>query len=168
MDADLSVLIAELAHPDVSRRSAAAKSLAKMGEAAAPAAVPLCRTSGDASEEVCEWSTSALEKLGPPAVEDCPALQDLAAAPQEDTAYWACTLIGRLKADAAPAVSALSNVLSEHAAINVRQRAAWALGQIGPAASAALPALKRAADDANPRLARMAQRAIDQIGGGSE
>jgi hypothetical protein len=40
-----------------------------------------------------------------------------------------------------------------------------ALGEIGPAAAAALPHLRKAAADPDPRLARLAQQAIDQIGG---
>ena len=47
----------------------------------------------------------------------------------------------------------------------VRQRAAWALGEIGPAAAAAVPTLQKAAGDPDPRLARLAQEAIDQIAG---
>jgi hypothetical protein len=47
----------------------------------------------------------------------------------------------------------------------VRQRAAWALGKIGPAAKAALGTLKRAAGQGDERLARLAKESLESIGG---
>ena len=50
-------------------------------------------------------------------------------------------------------------------AMSVRERAAWALGRIGPGAAPALESLKMAAAADNPRLARLAQQAIARITG---
>ena len=49
--------------------------------------------------------------------------------------------------------------------LSVRQRAAWALGKIGPVASAARGTLKRAAGQGDERLARLAKEALESIGG---
>jgi hypothetical protein len=44
-----------------------------------------------------------------------------------------------------------------------REQATWALHQIGPPASIAIETLKEAAEDAPPRLQRMAKEAIRVI-----
>ena len=46
-----------------------------------------------------------------------------------------------------------------------RERATWALTQIGPAASAAIPTLMEAVETAPPRLQRLAIEAIEAIQG---
>ncbi len=83
---------------------------------------------------------------------------------QADVAYWAATLLGRLQAQAAGTVSPLTAALAENRPLAVRERAAWALEQIGPAARDALPALRQAAASKQPRLARLANEAIAAIG----
>jgi hypothetical protein len=45
----------------------------------------------------------------------------------------------------------------------VAERAAWALGKVGPAAAPAREALARAAASAHPRLARLAGEALTAI-----
>jgi HEAT repeat protein len=66
---------------------------------------------------------------------------------------------------AASAVPALTWAITGQLALSVRQRAAWALGQIGPAAKPALDALRQAAASDDARLARLASGAIEKIGG---
>jgi HEAT repeat protein len=93
-------------------------------------------------------------------------LISLIEAKSPDVGYWAATLLGRLKADAAPAVDALAQAVGGSANhLPVRQRSAWALGEIGPAAAVALPSLRNATGNLDPRLARLAQQAIGQIAG---
>jgi hypothetical protein len=82
-----------------------------------------------------------------------------------DVGYWAATLLGRLGKQAAPAVPVLARVVCGGVDLTVRQRVAWALGQIGPAAAEALAALQQAATSDDLRLARLAQQAIDLIRG---
>jgi hypothetical protein len=163
-DQDIPRLVAALGSADVAQRSEAAQQLARLGGDAQEAALPLVRASVDPADEVCEWVAAALEELGPPPSADVPELATLLVDPQAEIGYWAATLLGRLREEAAPAVAALAGVLAEPVDVTVRQRAAWALGQIGVAASAALDALRKASTDENPRLARLAQRAIEQIG----
>ena len=165
MTSEISLLISGLSDPDPTERSRAAEGLSRIGEQARGAAVPLARACGDLVEEVREWAVAALEELGPPSADDVDALAELLKIGNSDVGYWVSTLLGRLGADAASAVPALKKALCGPAEISVRQRAAWALGKIGPRAASAVVSLRTAAADADPRLARLARRAIDQIGG---
>lgn len=164
MPRELSQLIAELSADDASRRIAAADELSRLGEEARGAAVPLVRACGDEIEEVRELAVGALEELGPPDVDDLPSLAELLRSENSDAAYWAITLTGRLEGNAAGAVDALTAVLTGEGPAEVRQRAAWALGKIGPAAASAMPALRALSNEgSDPRLARLAAKAIEQI-----
>jgi HEAT repeat protein len=164
MPSNLSQLIASLSARDADQRAQAAEQLAQLGADAQPAAVALVLACGDEAEEVRQWATSALEELGPPEATDVSQLISLIEAKSADVGYWAVTLLGRLKAQAAPAVETLAHAVTESQHLAVRQRAAWALGEIGPAAAATLPTLRKAAGDPDPRLARLARQAIEQIG----
>lgn len=161
--ADLSQLINDLNSNEAATRAEAARQLAQQGEDARPAALGLLRNVADADESVVEWSTAALEGLGAPAIEEVDELAGQVNAPNADVAYWAATLLGRLGAEAKPAVEALAEALQGHPQPQVRERAAWALGRLGPAAAAARPALEQAARTGGPRLARLAQRALENI-----
>lgn len=161
---DIGTLTAKLRSADADERAAAAEQLCHAGGAAAAAALDLVQACGDADDRVREWAVAALEDLGPPPAELTGQLIDLVADRDPLVAYWATTLLGRVGQDAATAVPALVKCLESAADLSVRQRAAWALGKIGPAATAARDALGRAAGDADPRLARLAAEAIAAIG----
>jgi len=134
-----------------------------MGPDARPAAVPLVRACAEQSEEVSEWVVAALEEIGPPRASDVADLARLVGDPNADVAYWAVTLLGRSQSDAAPAVGALAAAVSDAPEMSVRQRAAWALGQIGPPAAGAIDALRRAESHEDARLARLARQALERI-----
>lgn len=164
MPQDISVLISQLSHSAAAERSAAAEALSRLGEEACPAAIPLARAAGDEYEEVQEWAVAALEELGPPSANDVIAIAELLADENADVAYWAATLTGRLGEQGVPATTALCAALEQHRPLNVRERAAWALGRIGPSAGPeAVETLKQAAAEPQPRLARLAQRALEQV-----
>jgi hypothetical protein len=110
-------------------------------------------------------AVAALEDLGTPPADAVAELTPLAAATNPLTAYWAITLLGRSGQDAASAVAVLADRLGAAAAPEVAQRAAWALGKIGRAASGATVALRAAAASSDPRLARLATEALAQVGG---
>lgn len=162
---DLATLVQRLASASADERADAAEALCRAGEAAALAAVDLVRACGDADERVREWATAALEELGPPSPDATKSLTDLAGAGDPLVAYWAVTLLGRSGAGAASAVTVLAGVVDAAADMAVRQRAAWALGKIGPAAGTARDALTRAAGNSDPRLARLAAEALALVGG---
>jgi len=161
---DISALIAQLAASDAGRRAEAAELLSRAGESAASAAVPLVRACGDGEESVREWAVAALEELGPPPGSAVADLVKLGADRDPLVAYWAVTLLGRAGEAAASAVPALAACVESPADLSVRQRAAWALGEIGPAARAARATLEKAAGDTDPRLARLAKEALDALG----
>ena len=163
-DPETARLVEELASPDPGARAAAAEALCHAGEAARPAAAALVAACADGDETVREWIVAALEELGPPVETDLGALVPLVGSPEPLVAYWAATLVGRQGSAAAPAVDALVARLEGAGPIDVRQRAAWALGQIGAPAAKARPALEAAAGGDDPRLARLASEALAALG----
>jgi HEAT repeat protein len=175
---DVPQLIAELKSPTATARAAAAEQLAHLEDGAQAAAVDLVQAAADDDDSVRQWASGTLESLGPPAATDADKLAKLLADPRNDVAYWAATLLGRLGAAAnesgesilpcSEIVTGLTAALTSHPEIPVRERAAWALGQIGPAAIAAVPALQNAAAAAGPRLSRLAKQAIEQISAKAE
>ena len=162
---DISRLIDQLSAADAVERASAAKQLCRHGDESRAAAVPLVRVCGDADADVREWAVAALEEMGPPAADDGDALAALLQNHNADVGYWAATLLGRLKAAAAPQTHLLAAALADESAnLSVRQRAAWALGQIGPQAAGASAALKQTAQSNDARLARLAANALTRIG----
>lgn len=162
---DVTELSVQLESKDVEQRIEAAEQLSYLADGAQAAAVPLVRAIADDSEEVREWVNSALEELGPPDAADAEALGKLLSDENPDVGYWAATLLGRLEVDAASAVPQLAAVLDSQAALHLRERAAWALGKIGPQAKGAVEELRRAAASDEARLSRLAATALEQIRG---
>jgi HEAT repeat protein len=165
MDQDISSLMAGLGSPEETTRAEAAEKLSQLDPAELQAAaLVLVEACGDESEAVREAAVGALEEMGTPDSELLDGLVALLADEKADVAYWAATLIGRLEPEASAAVPALIEALENSPHQNVRQRAAWALGKIGPAAVAAAGSLRAAAGGDDPRLARLAERALGEIG----
>lgn len=164
MNTDLAQLISKLEGTDTEAQTAAATRLASLGRDAQGAIVALVRTVGIPDEEVLEACTAALEEAGPPSAEQIAPLMSLTSDCSGDIAYWAVTLLGRARADAAPAAPALVAVLESDVELPVRERAAWALGEIGPAARNAVTALTAAANCDDARLSRLAKKALESIG----
>jgi HEAT repeat protein len=158
----LSQLIDDLNSTEVDLRRKAAEGLSRH-ESASAAAVSLARASGDPDEQVRQWATAALEEMGAPSVEDAPALAELLAGSNADTAYWAATLLGRLGERAADVVPALARAVDSDGEMAVRQRAAWALGKIGRPAATVAESLRHATAADDPRLARLAKQALETI-----
>lgn len=167
MNDPLRRLLLQLQEEDPEIRCGAVEGLMGLGEEARPAAAALARASGDEAEEVREAAAGCLEELGPPLPEQVADLIEVLAASNPDGAYWAATLLGRLEDRAGPAVPALIAALTGRGEPQVRQRAAWALGRIGPNAKAAANALRHAAEEGDARLARLAKEALDHIAAGA-
>jgi HEAT repeat protein len=162
---DIAALLRRLSATNADERAEAAEAICRAGEAASAAAVDLVRACGDADDRVREWAAAALEELGPPPPDATKNLGELAGSSDPLVAYWAVTLLGRTGASAASAATLLAGLVDAAADIAVRQRAAWALGKIGPGASAARDALTRAAGNSDPRLARLAAEALTLVVG---
>ena len=155
--------INDLNSRDLAVRRRAAEQLATHPDVAA--AVSLARACGDADESVREWAVAALEQLGVPDAVDAAALTELLADEHHDVRYWAATLLGRLGRQAASAAGPLGETVGRDPETAVRQRAAWALGEIGPAAAAVRSILAQAAASDDPRLARLARQSLEKIAG---
>ena len=156
----IASLVERLSGPDAEDRATAAEALCRAGDSASSAATALVAACGDDDDGVREWAAAALEELGPPPSEQIADLIPFAAASHPLVAYWAVTLLGRGGEAASSAVSILEACLAPEKAIEVRQRACWALGKIGPAAASARAALAVAAADSDPRLSRLAGEAL--------
>lgn len=163
MPADLLTRIAQLSSGSANEQAAAAEALARLGPAARPAAVALVEACGSGDDAVREWCVAALEELGRPPAGQIDRLIQLARDTQLDVAYWAITMLGRAGDDAAPGVAALVDVVLHNPQSPLRERAAWALGKIGPTAQAAVPALREAAANGQSRLSRLAHSALSAI-----
>ena len=161
---DIRGLAEQLAGGDADRRADAAERLCRAGSAAAAAAVPLVRACADEDDRVREWTVAALEELGPAPLGVIPQLSELAGSRHPLVAYWATTLLGRSGHDAATAVPVLVKSLESDGDPSVVERAAWALGKIGPGAASAREALEKAGGGNDPRLARLAREALEAIG----
>jgi HEAT repeat protein len=166
MNSTIRNCVEQLQSSDATIRIAAAEQLCLLETEAQAAAIPLARAVGDSNESVSEHACAALESLGAPRASDVAGLAELLSNAHPDVGYWAATLLGRLEHDAKASVEKLSGSLSGHIALAVRQRAAWALGRIGESAAPALPQLKSAAQSDDPRLARLANEAIENISEG--
>jgi HEAT repeat protein len=158
-------LATRLTAAEAAARLDAAERLARAGDAAAAVALPLVTACGDADEGVRDQAVAALEDLGAPPADAIPGLIEQAANPDPLVAYWAITLLGRSGETAAAAVKALAQQLGAASDSAVRQRAAWALGRIGPAARQASEALRTATTSNDPRLARLAEEALAALSG---
>lgn len=165
MASSIDQLIDQLRQPDLQVQSAAAEQLSRLGEAAAPAAAALAVAAGSDDEELREFATSALEDLGAPPIGLQSELQALLGSENDDTAYWAATLLGRLGNEAADSAVALAKLLNSARSPAARERAAWALGKIGVGTPTVRESLQAALQSDAPRLAREAQRALDAIQG---
>lgn len=160
MTTDLSQLIDHLSSDEVSVRLAACEKLAQIGSQSCGAAVPLCRLAADPDESVREAAVGALETLETPSREDAPALAQLLSSSAADVRYWAAALLGRLGTSAAQQAPALLAVITDDQALPVRQKAVWAIDRIGVRTASAKAALEQAAKSDDPRLTRLATKAL--------
>jgi hypothetical protein len=133
-------------------------------EAVTGLTVTVVGLSGSSDDEVRMWSAEALEvAIQPDPSEIRGLIELLERAVDGEISYWAATMLGRLGNDAATASAALETCLRESMYLPARERATWALTEIGPAAAAAIPTLKEAVETAPPRLQRLATEAIHAI-----
>ena len=164
MAREISLLISELSSPDAEVRSSAAEALSRLGSDARGAAVSLARCVGDDDEEFREWVVAALEELGPGGGGGWVGVVEVWEKAPRGVADGGAGVIGRVGERAVAGVSALGAGLEEGRAVIVRERAVWALGRIGRlAGETAITALNKAADVSQPRISRLARRALDRI-----
>jgi HEAT repeat protein len=185
-------LAAELRDGNVQARRAAALSLKELSSEKSNAIPSLVNAAnGDDDMEVRRLSLQALATMGPRAQECLPRLTPLLEDSEEsvriatalaiariDPDSESCRpvliramragnggillAVGKLGADAKWAVPALVELLS-HDLVQLRSLAAHTLGQIGPAAGDAVPALERMSHNRDPAVREVALEALEHL-----
>ena len=177
--------------PESAVRRRAADSLALMGKDAAPAAKTLVAALADADPLVRGVAARAVGELAPDAPGAVPALvtqfPDIDAiravakfkaggadavpeltkllTHEDSTIRWqAVRTLGKIGEPALVTLPNLIDMMSGDAVSLVREHAAEAAGDIGPAAKDAVPALTKAMSDADHKVRRDAVRSLGQIG----
>jgi len=110
-----------------------------------------------------EW----LENCGAPRSEDVAFFLDQLKSAQSPRVYWCSTLLGRLGANGAglakrsPIQAELCNAISnETLELSARERAAWAIGELGGFDSDCRAMLKKQVENAPARLKRLLEAAL--------
>lgn len=135
--------------------------LASGSEPAAEHVIDLLGAMQSSDEESRAWASDALETVEvlPPALADQVAQR--CGSSHAAVAAWACILLTKLESDASKYQSAIVACLNEHPLLSTRQQAALALASVPNLGSAAIDALRRAADSDDPRLKRLACSALE-------
>jgi hypothetical protein len=118
-------------------------------------------------ESSMNFANEALENCGPPECKDIDFLLKKVTSEHALVVYWASTLLGRIpgeKIDAPKRVSIqqeLCSVISKQSFdLPARERAAWAIGEIGQPNDSVRTELNKQMTGAPPRLARLLQSAL--------
>ncbi len=121
--------------------------------------------SNDETEQNC--ASDLLENCGVPSREDIPFLCKQLNSSRSSRVYWCSTLLGRL----GPAMddpnvrrriqTDLSGVINDESIeLSARERAAWAIGELGVIDPACRKVLERHVEKAPPRLKRLLETAL--------
>jgi len=160
----LDAIKIDLAHEDTKRRCDAVRTVAQSGRLQSGITATVIQLVADKNEEVCMWACEALEsRISPSPTEVVELIELLRDAKDGEVAYWTATMIGRLGSNASGATAVLANVLLDSPCLAARERAAWALSEIGPPAKSAMNALKQIGPEDPPRLQRLAAFAIEAV-----
>jgi HEAT repeat protein len=146
----------------VDNRVEAVRALIRLGPAALPA-LPELTAAAEAdrkvSLELVEFAAEAIGKIGPKAKTAVPTLMDLLGVQDPNVHGRAAHALAQIGPDALPPLIA---ALSDPAPAK-RKAASWALGEMGPRASAAMPELRRLTSDPNPLVVMGAKDALRRI-----
>ena len=158
---EIETWVQQLENDDAEIRAKAAEAICQSGSDLSQYSVALVKATGD-EEPVSEWAIASLENIEAVPAEAMQPLAELLPSQSETVAYWAVTLLGRMGNEASACEVQLANLMSESKHDSVRERAAWALGQIGVRSDDAKEKLQRATESTNPRLRRLAEAALEQ------
>ncbi len=155
-------VLAEAVRSDLHRfwRTRVAACLAEMGTAARPAAAALRHTSGEDDAVLASAALDALAKVDPGPAASLAELTAELRLPDEPARCGAALALGRA---GAVAVAPLLEALTKDPAPRVRWCAALALGELGPAAKAAVPILIRAVESSSGRARDVLHEVIRKI-----
>ena len=119
----------------------------------------LLQTLASEDEEVRAWASDALAECSP-IEKDWQHIAGMIDSPNAVVAGWSCKLLGRSATCATLFQGRLANALKNHSDVGVRQMAALALRSAETINDATRVALEGAALSADPRLQRLAKRAL--------
>jgi HEAT repeat protein len=155
-NAPADLLIATLRDSERQLANQAAVALSRCGPAAVPGLAIALR---DPNPEVRSLACSTLSQIGRPAASAAPELAALLSDPDPQLVALAAHALTTVGPAAVPhLVEALNHPLPM-----VREKAAFALGQLGFSARSALPALERSLEDENPGVRKYARAALRAI-----
>jgi HEAT repeat protein len=152
-------LIAALRDTDPETREYAAQAVRGMGPAAKAAVPALAAALKDKHRAVRVSAVRALWPLSPPAEQAAPALVEAFGDRSQEVPEIAISILRDMGVAAVPAL--IEGLKHEDA--SVRKRVAWTLYGMGPAAKAAVPALRAAAEDADKDVRDAAAKALKKI-----
>jgi HEAT repeat protein len=155
--------IEELDHNDVEVRRSAARALEQKGPEAKDAIPALIEALEDKDKYVRAAAGRGLGKIGPEAERAIPALMKMMKDQVMIVRMGAAVGLGGIGPKAREAIPLLADALeSPHEDHNVKDRAAEALGKMGPEA---IPALVKALQNNQYFARRISARALGEIGG---
>ena len=155
-NAPVDLLITTLGDPERQLANQAAVALSRCGPAAVPGLTIALR---DPNPEVRSLACSTLSQIGRPAATAAAELAVLLSDPDPQLVALAAHALTTVGPEAVPhLVAAL-----DHPLPLVREKAAFALGQVGYSARSALPALERSLEDENPGVRKYARAALRAI-----
>ncbi|CAK9067825.1 AP-1 complex subunit beta-1 (Adaptor protein complex AP-1 subunit beta-1) (Adaptor-related protein complex 1 subunit beta-1) (Beta-1-adaptin) (Beta-adaptin 1) (Clathrin assembly protein complex 1 beta large chain) (Golgi adaptor HA1/AP1 adaptin beta subunit) [Durusdinium trenchii] len=141
--------------------------IASIGPAAADATGQLVMLLGDSDPQVVYSAIYALGKIGPPANSAVPKLEGNLGSEDQFLRLFSVWALLKIEPNnekiIQKAIPLLTEALSQLQGLG-RIEAAIALGEIGPAAKSAAPALREAEGDANPAVRDAATKALEKIG----
>ena len=141
----VSAVTEALHYPDTQDRAAAAWALSQIGPEGAAAVPTLAKALSDSSPRVRDLAAVALESIGPKAA---PAVPELIRALNDPVVYVRCPAADALGAIGPAAGAAIQPLVKKLLVKNeeayVLESVAAALGDLGPEAKSALPALREA------------------------
>ena len=160
----VDTLAADLAGSNPHLRKVAARELSALGPNSRAALPQLTVALKDPDKRVRHATAKTLSELGLEAQPAAKALIDALAEPEADTRYYVVKALSKvdLSKDHVDAVPGLIRLLKDPNP-KVRYYAAKCLKDIGPAARAAIPALKAAAEDANTETKDQVVAALQKV-----
>ena len=112
-------------------------------------------------------ASDALESSGPPRFEDSAFLRQQLVSENSNRVYWSCTLLGRLAPAGFSTIdknriqAELGQVLNRSKLdLSARERAAWAIGELGSLGKELRTTMESLIGNAPPRLKRLLESAL--------
>jgi hypothetical protein len=124
-------------------------------------AVILSMTNPD--EETRAWAADCLQEVETIDRAKADEIFPLCQHQAEFVVYWTVTMLGK-SGDVSPYENQITNILKSHPTIVVRQAAAMALAHLNAASQETKSALKEAATSTDPRLKRLAEQTLSELG----